>query len=66
MKPKQHSKTSCRKCGGKMHKGKALQPIMTGMPDFPGDKRAVTLSTSNNSNLVPVLKCERCGHSVTY
>jgi hypothetical protein len=55
---------SCRKCGGKMFPGIALENTTTGSPDFIGGS-VVTVSTSERANLVGCMKCEKCGHSVS-
>lgn len=55
----------CRRCGGNMVPGLALAQTYTGLPDFPGDSRAVTMSPGGPGKLVPCLKCVKCGHSVT-
>ena len=56
--------TGCRRCGGEMRPGKAMQQTFTGAPDFPG-KDVVTLSPGGPGVLVDCLKCSQCGHSVT-
>lgn len=53
----------CRRCGGEMKPGKAIQQTYTGMPDFP-DGAVVTLSAGGSGRLVDCDKCEKCGHSV--
>lgn len=53
----------CRKCGGQMKPGKAIQQTYTGMPDFPNGA-VVTLSAGGPGRLVDCDKCEKCGHSV--
>lgn len=55
----------CRKCGGRMGEGTYLAQTMTGAPDFPGDKHAVTVSPGGPGRLAPCSKCEACGWSVT-
>jgi hypothetical protein len=57
--------SKCRKCGGNMIAGKAIQQTLTGTPDFPGDDHAVTLSPGGSGKLIDCLKCEKCGWSVT-
>lgn len=58
---------TCRKCGGTMKPGKATrQTLVGGMPDFPGDKHATTLSAGGPGKLIDCMKCERCGWSVTW
>jgi hypothetical protein len=55
----------CRKCGGNMVAGKAIQQTLTGTPDFPGDTTAVTLSPGGSGKLIDCMKCDKCGWSVT-
>ena len=38
---------------------------MTGMPDFPHDNHAVTLSAGGPGYLMACLKCNACGYSRT-
>jgi len=57
---------SCKKCGGEMIPSKATgQTYKSGMPDFPGDERGITMSPGGPGGLVDVLKCSDCGWSVT-
>lgn len=53
----------CKKCGGSMMRGIAIEETFSGEPDFPGHE-AVTLSASGPGKLVSCLKCEKCGWSV--
>lgn len=56
----------CRKCGGDMVEGMALEQTFTaGTPDFPGDKEAVTFSAGGPGKMVPCHKCILCGWSVS-
>ncbi len=55
----------CRKCGGEMTDGTALIDVYGGVPDFDGCE-VVTMSPTGKAKLVHCLKCETCGHSVTY
>lgn len=55
----------CRKCGGRMVEGTYLAQTFSGVPDFPGDKHAVTVSPGGPGRLAPCSKCEACGWSVT-
>ena len=55
----------CKKCGGDMRDGKAIAQTVTGMPDFPGDRHAVTLSAGGPGMLINCLKCSICGWSMT-
>ena len=36
-----------------------------GAPDFIGSREAVTYSTGQDAQLVRVLKCPKCGYSIT-
>jgi ribosomal protein L40E len=57
---------SCRKCGGQMLPGIAMgQTYTAGMPDFPGDEKAVTLSAGGPGKVIEAMKCSKCGWSVT-
>lgn len=53
----------CRRCGGRMKRGIALEQTYTGSPDFPGGK-VVTMSPGGPGRLVECMKCEKCGWSV--
>ena len=53
----------CRKCGGEMKAGMALQNKFSGLPDFPDDTSAATISRSGPPKMVNVYKCIKCGHS---
>lgn len=56
----------CRKCGGEMLAGKAMVSTFTaGLPDFPGDKRGITMSPGGPGSLVDCMKCRNCGWSVS-
>ena len=55
----------CKKCGGDMQEGKAILQTLTGVPDFPGDRSAVTLSPGGPGVLIDCLKCSTCGWSMT-
>lgn len=55
----------CKKCGSPMQPGKAIAQTVTGMPDFPGDKSAVTLSAGGPGVLIDCMKCVACGWSMT-
>lgn len=54
----------CQKCGGLMRTGQALEPIMSGKPDFIGDDFVCTMSPTGKARLVSCIKCEACGWSV--
>jgi hypothetical protein len=57
---------ACRKCGGEMREGRALQnTVSRGVSDFPGarDVAGQTFSFTGPPVLVKVLKCSACGHS---
>ena len=55
----------CKKCSGKMRPGKAIEQTWTGIPDFPGDKKCVTMSPGSSGKLIDCMKCIECGWSVT-
>lgn len=55
----------CKKCGGEMRKGQAIAQTMSGTPDFPGDRHAVTVSPGGPGRLIDYTKCANCGWSVT-
>ena len=62
----QDQSTTCRKCGGQMRPGIATgQTYSAGMPDFPGDEEAVTLSAGGPGKVIEAMKCSKCGWSVT-
>jgi len=56
---------TCRKCGGEMKPGKAIEQTYTGTPDFVGDAHPVTVSPGGKGRLIDCKKCERCGWSTT-
>ena len=59
-------KCSRRNCDGIMKKSKAIQEtLVSGLPDFPGDKYGITLSAGGPGKLIECLKCDKCGHSVS-
>lgn len=57
--------TKCRKCGGEMKSGQALEDILSGIPDFEMGGDVCTMSASGAARMIPVAKCEKCGWSVT-
>lgn len=57
----------CRKCGGAMKPGQALENTLVGFPDFLGDtglEAGCTVSRSGPPKMVDCLKCADCGWSV--
>ena len=48
-----------------MRKGQAIAQTMSGTPDFPGDRHAVTVSPGGPGRLIDYTKCANCGWSVT-
>ena len=59
-------KPVCRRCGGTMKQGVAIQQTYVGHPDFPGDtgcETGCTVSAGGPGKLVDAMKCEACGHS---
>lgn len=57
---------ACKRCKTIMVDGKALAQTVTGSPDFPGDRRGVTLSVGGPGVLIDCLKCPSCGWSMTH
>lgn len=56
----------CKRCGGTMLRGHALQNTLTaGVRDFPDGDDVVTLSPTGPAQVVPVLKCLQCGYSIS-
>ncbi len=55
----------CRRrgCDGEMQPGAAIRQTYTGSPDFPGG-HVVTMSPGGPGQLVPCLKCKKCGYSM--
>lgn len=53
----------CRKCGGEMQKGIALEQNYSGQPDFIGSKDVCTISPNGTANIIYCRKCSKCGHS---
>jgi rubredoxin len=55
---------TCRKCGGPMRPGLAMdQTCTSGAPDFPGADE-VTMSPGGPGRLIQASKCSNCGWSV--
>ena len=54
----------CKRCGGQMLRGHALQNTLTGYPDFAGDDSPVTISRTGPAQVVPCIKCIKCGYSI--
>lgn len=54
----------CKKCGGEMGPGEAMEMTWVGYPDFPGCE-AVTMHYGGPGKLVDCFKCKDCGWSVT-
>lgn len=60
------SANNCKKCGGTMDAGKAIEQTYTGgIGDFIGDKYPVTVSPGGPGKLVDCMKCKDCGWSVS-
>ena len=57
--------SKCRKCNGNMKPGFYTAQTVGGIPDFPGDTHAVTVSPGGPGRLADCERCDRCGHSVT-
>jgi len=58
-------KVTCKKCGGAMAPGKAMQQTWTGSLDFPDEKHYVTISPGGSGKLIECMKCKGCGWSMT-
>lgn len=56
--------TKCKRCGGEMKPGVAIEQTVTGIPDFPGDKHLVTVSPCGPGLMIECMKCVECGYSV--
>lgn len=56
----------CRRCGIEMAIGSALRPrLVAGVPDLSDSQDMVGQTlVEAGADLVPVLKCLQCGHSV--
>lgn len=55
---------TCKKCGGKMKRGVAIENTwQRGMSDFGDDIRGITMTAGGSGKLVTCLKCESCGWS---
>lgn len=55
----------CKMCDSPMKPSKAIECKLTGIPDFPDDKHACTVSPDpKQPMLVHCMKCENCGWSV--
>lgn len=56
----------CPNCGNTVFKpGIAIRNTFTGIPDFPGDKYAVTVSPGGPGRMTDCWKCCQCGYSVS-
>jgi hypothetical protein len=66
LQPMAEHEEKCKKCGGTMSPGKAIQQTWSaGGRDFPGDQRGITMSPGGGGKLIDCLKCKKCGFSVT-
>ena len=54
---------TCKRCGGEMKPGQAIESTLVGVPDDIGG--CVTVSPGGPGKLVPCMKCAECGWSVT-
>jgi len=54
----------CKRCGGQLLPGIAMQSTLVGWSDFPGQE-VVTMHEGGPGRLIPCLKCVACGWSVT-
>lgn len=58
---------TCRRCGGVLRPGIALDQTWVGHPDFHGDtgnEIGCTMTHGGAGAMIAVMKCEGCGHSV--
>jgi len=55
----------CKKCGGEMKAGKAIEQTFLGAPDFLGEVGIVTMSPGGAGKLIDCVKCAQCGWSVS-
>lgn len=60
-----HENNKCKKCGGTMNPGKAIEQTWVGTPEWPGEWRGVTMSPGGSGKLIDCMKCEKCGWSIT-
>lgn len=57
---------TCRHCHTPLTPGIAMgQTYVGGVPDFPGENTISTISAGGPGVVVQVLKCQKCGWSVT-
>ena len=56
---------TCNKCNVPMKSGIGLQNALSGLPDFPDDKSACTVSRTGAAEILNVWKCPSCGHSIS-
>lgn len=54
----------CRKCGGAMHCGMAMETLLVGTGDLDWKAPPVTVSPGGPGRMVPCLKCVGCGYSI--
>lgn len=55
----------CPKCRVKLKPGIVILQTYTGLPDFPGETRAMTMSPGGMGKLAECDKCPKCGYSRT-
>jgi len=56
----------CRKCSIEMKEGQAIEQTWTsGIPDFIGESRGITMSLGGSGKVINCWKCPKCGHSIT-
>lgn len=56
---------TCRRCLVPMVDGIATGQTYRGIPDFPGDRHATTISLGGPGVVIGCWKCPKCGLSVT-
>lgn len=55
----------CPKCSGTMKEGVALDQTYTGIGDFRQSDAVCTVSPGGPGKMISVLKCDKCGHSIS-
>ena len=58
-------KCTQRKCDGMMRKGIAMGQTYTRSGDFRQDDAVYTVSHRGSGEVIPVMKCNKCGYSVS-
>lgn len=58
-------KCTQRNCDGMMRKGVAMGQTHTGVGDFRQSDAICTVSFGGSGEIIPVMKCNKCGHSIS-